>query len=74
MERCKMKLVKVVSPEAIGAMIGNGVLYDWRCPECGYGVGDTDNYCRGCGSELDWEHQSEKTKNFIKTIEGEKRC
>lgn len=61
---------KVVCPEAVSATIRkDGILYDWRCPECGRGIGDIDNFCPGCGSELDWEHQSEETKNFIRIME-----
>lgn len=36
-----------------------GVIPDWRCPSCGYGVADDYVACPHCGSWLDWS-QAEK--------------
>lgn len=32
--------------------------YDWKCPVCGVGTIETApcaNYCRTCGTKMDWE-------------------
>lgn len=41
----------------VGILIANYVfqIIFWRCPYCGESLGRAGNYCRHCGSELDWK-------------------
>lgn len=68
----KLKLVKVVNPEIVAAICSkpNEAIYDYRCPVCGLGVGQGDNYCSGCGSELDWTRLNKPSKEFKKLVDS----
>lgn len=68
----KLKLVKVVNPEIVAAICSklNETVYDYRCPVCGFGVSQGDNYCSGCGSELDWTKLNKPSKEFKKLVDS----
>lgn len=68
----KLKLVKVVNPEIVAAICDklNETIYDYQCPACGVGVGQGDNYCSGCGSELDWTKLNKPSKEFKKLLDS----
>lgn len=68
----KLKLVKVVNPEIVAAICSkpNETIYDYRCPVCGFGVSHGDNYCSGCGSELDWAKLNKPSKEFKKLVDS----
>lgn len=68
----KLKLVKVVNPEIVAAICNkpDETIYDYRCPACGVGVGQGDNYCSGCGSELDWTKLNKPSKEFKKLVDS----
>lgn len=64
----KLKLVKVVVPEIIG-YFGNSretMEPDYRCPECGMGVGDNYVCCPYCGSELAWGKTKKPSQGFLR--------
>lgn len=69
----KIRLIKKVIPELVAYMFYDGEKSpEYRCKECGIHIMDNYRYCPHCGSELDWEHEDKKSKEFREFIES--RC
>ena len=61
----KIRFIKVVIPEIVSYFCSDGIKEpDYRCTNCGTCVGTRDNYCNGCGSELDFTKVGEPSKGF----------
>ena len=70
----KIRFIKVVVPEVVAYWSSAGVNIiepDYRCTNCGTHVGTEDNYCSGCGGELDFMKvgkPSEEFRNLLKKL------
>lgn len=67
----KIKLVRVVVPELVTCFMHKGEkILDFHCPVCGFGVEDDCARCPHCASELDWNREDKKSKEFRDMING----
>lgn len=65
-----LRLTKVVIPDLVAYIRhGNEKLPDYRCPECGYGIGEDYTYCPYCGVKFNWEKMNKPSKEFKKLID-----
>lgn len=66
----KIRFIRVVIPEIVAYLCyGEERFPDYRCSQCGCGVGDNYSYCPYCGSELDWKYTDKLSEAFSKLVE-----
>lgn len=69
----KIKFVKVVDPEIVAYFLSrtdtDNTEYEYRCPECGFGVAEDYVVCPHCGSELNWKQVKSPSQKFIKFLD-----